>query len=56
MASWSKVYLKGYQKWWRRVASEQKRIAAKNGMNGNSLGEAIRLISPELFVMEESCA
>jgi len=59
LASWSKVYLKGYQKWWRRVKIEEGRIAAKNlknGKSGNSLADALRLISPELFVMEESCA
>ena len=49
---WSKGYLKGYQKWWRRVDSEQKRIRRKhekNDSSGNSLAEALRLVSPELF-------
>jgi len=58
---WSKRYLKGYQKWWRRVSTEEKRIRRKHEKNGTSAGshslvEALHLVSPELFAMTESCA
>jgi hypothetical protein len=49
---WYKRYLKGYQKWYRRVAAEERRIRRrkeKNGQSGNALAEALRLVSPELY-------
>lgn len=51
---WSRDLLKGYQKWWRRVEKERKRLqrrSAKTGiihLNG-SRDLALRIVSPELF-------
>lgn len=51
---WSKRLLKGYQKWWKRVEAEAKRIERKyekNGSYGDPTTDAIRLVSPELYPM-----
>lgn len=50
---WSKRYLKGYQKWWRRVESERKRFLRRREKYGeghvNPLVSALALVSPELY-------
>jgi len=50
---WCTVLLKRYQKWWRRVEKERKRITRRNEklnlFGGNARREAMDLISPELF-------
>lgn len=50
---WSKRYLSGYQKWYRRVASEEKRIRRRMEKTGvstfNAKARALLLVSPELY-------